>query len=284
LPVFPGKVVAETTLCRGAVGEALVAFAVSAGGELVAWVVHAAPDISVNLIAAAIGGVLVWLTTNARRRIKLVRARRFWRAMGGRRPFIVLGAHEWSARRWAQAGVVGMSDIAALAEIESQLRELGYTGKIVESKQLSPQDLKADLILIGGPVANAATETMMARPGGAGSYCFVRDPKHRAAAVRDGRTGGTLTPQYDHAGEPTGDYGLIIRTANPLAPETSRLVIVAGCWEQGTAAAAEKLGDRKFLRLLKGMKHFEALVETTVVHGAHYNTKVVEIREISPAE
>jgi hypothetical protein len=257
--------------------------AVSAGG-LVAWVVQASPDISANLVAAAIGGVLVWLTTNARRRIRLVRARRFWRALGGRRPFIVLGAHEVSAKRWAQAGVVGMGDIAALAEIETQLRKLGYTGKIVESKQLSPGDLKADLILIGGPVANAATETMMARPGGAGSYGFVRDPQHRAAAVHDARTGRTMTPHYDDAGEPTGDYGLIIRTANPLAPETAQLVIVAGCWEHGTAAAAEKLGDRKFLRLLKGVKHFEALVETTVVRGAYYNTKVVEVRELPPAQ
>ncbi len=28
------------------------------------------------------------------------------------------------------------------------------------------------------------------------------------------------------------------------------------------------------------MKHFEVLVETTVVNGAHYNTEVVEIRRL----
>lgn len=60
-------------------------------GGVGGWLVQASPDIASNLIAAAVGGVLVWFTTNIRRRLKLVRARRFWRALGGRRPFIVLG-------------------------------------------------------------------------------------------------------------------------------------------------------------------------------------------------
>ena len=51
----------------------------SAVAGLGGWLVHAVPDISGNLIAAAIGGVLAWSATNARRRLKLVRARRFWR-------------------------------------------------------------------------------------------------------------------------------------------------------------------------------------------------------------
>jgi hypothetical protein len=173
-----------------------------------------------------------------------------------------------------------MGDIGALVEIEAQLRELGFAGKIAESKQLSPRDMSSDLVLIGGPVANAVTRTMMAKLSGAVSYAFADDPDHAAAVVHDRRTGRVLAPQYDESGYPVSDQALIIRTPNPLAPDTAELVIVAGCWEHGTAAAAEKLGDRKFLRRLKRMKHFEALVETTVVNGAHYNTKLVETRRI----
>jgi hypothetical protein len=43
-------------------------------GGVGGWLVQAFPDIVSNLIAAAIRGVLVWSATNARRRLKLVRA------------------------------------------------------------------------------------------------------------------------------------------------------------------------------------------------------------------
>ncbi|MEU0791774.1 hypothetical protein ABZ342_17030 [Amycolatopsis sp. NPDC005961] len=251
-------------------------------GGIGGWLVQAFPDISSNLIAAAIGGVLVWSTTTARRRLKLVRARRFWRALGGRHPLIVLGAHDFGPRqRWARAGVVGMGDIQTLVEIEAQLRKLGFAGKITESKQLTPRELSSDLVLIGGPVANDVTRTMLAKLDAVVSYAFAEDPDHEAHVVNDLRSGRTLAPQYEESGYPVRDHALIIRTPNPLAPGTSEIVIVAGCWEHGTAAAAEKLGDRKLLRRLKKMKHFEVLVETTVVNGAHYNTKVTETRRIS---
>lgn len=250
-------------------------------GSVGPWLVQAFPDISSNLIAAAIGGVLVWSATNARRRLKLIRARRFWRALGGRHPLIVLGAHDFGMhRRWANSGVVGMGDIGALVEIEAQLRMLGFAGAITESKQLSPRELSSDLVLIGGPVANAVTRTMMAKLHGTISFDFAEDPEHEAAVVHDLRTSRVLIPQYEESGYPVTDHALIIRTPNPLAPDTSELVIVAGCFEHGTEAAAEKLGDRKFLRRIKRMKHFEALIETTVVNGAHYNTKLVETRRI----
>ncbi|MFJ7212992.1 hypothetical protein [Amycolatopsis sp. NPDC098790] len=245
------------------------------------WLVQALPDITSNLIAAAIGGVLVWSATNARRRFSLAGARRFWRAVGGRHPLIVLGAHDFGPRRrWARAGVVGMGDIGALVEIEAQLRKLGRTGKILESRQLPPADLSADLVLIGGPLANTVTATMLAKLGEVISYGFAEDPDHAAAVVRDLKSGRALAPQYDEPGYPVSDYALIIRAPNPLAPETSELVIVAGCFEHGTAAAAETLGERKFLRMVRKLKHFEALVETTVVNGTHYHTEVVEIRRI----
>ncbi|WP_439382321.1 hypothetical protein [Amycolatopsis lexingtonensis] len=245
-------------------------------------VLGAFPDVSLNLIAAAIGGAAVWLATKAGRRLRLLRARRFWKAMGSRKPFIVLGAPDWEPlRTWEKSGMVGKGDILALVEIETQLRELGFKGRIVESRELNPRDLRSDLVLIGGPDGNSVTATMMGNLGEAISYEFKWDPEV-GPAVHDRQSGtAAATPRYDAAGDPVSDFGLIIRAVNPLAPETAEIVILAGCWGYGTAAAAEKLRDRKFLRRQRKSKHFEALVETTVVRGAHYNAKVKDTRDLT---
>ncbi len=249
-------------------------------GDLVEWVVHASPDISTNLIAAALGGVLVWLATHSRRRIQLHSARRFWKAMGGRRPLIVLGAPDSeSLNGWEKSGMVGKGDLLALVAIQSQLRRFGFFGRIVEAKELRPQDLRSDLILISGPDGNSVTATMLDMLADSLSYEFVQDPANGRSAILDRRYGLLTAPRYDERDDPVNDYGLIIRAANPLAPAAAEIVIVAGCWGYGTAAAADTLGDRRFVRKRK-LKHFEVLVETTVVHGAHYNTKVLETREI----
>ncbi|WP_086838275.1 hypothetical protein [Amycolatopsis kentuckyensis] len=246
-------------------------------------VLGAFPDVSVNLIAAAIGGAAVWLATRTGRRVRLLRARRFWKSMGSRGPFIVLGAPDWEPLgTWEKSGMVGKGEILALVEIETQLRELGFEGKIVESKELNSRDLRSDLVLIGGPDGNSVTATMLGRLDQVVSYEFTRDTGGGNAVI-DRRTDSASAPQYDQSGDPISDYGLIIRAANPLAPETAEIVILAGCWGYGTTAAAEKLSDRRFLRKQRKSKHFEALVETTVVRGAHYNTRVRDTREITPA-
>lgn len=249
-------------------------------------VVGAFPDVSLNLIAAAIGGAAVWLATKVGKSLRLLRARRFWKAMGSRKPLIVLGAPDWEPiNRWEPTGMVGKGDIIALVEIDAQLRELGFAGKIVESKELKSDDLRSDLVLIGGPDGNKVTATMMARLEGVISYGFTRDPEV-GNAVHDRTSGTTVKPTYARPSDPssalTSDLGLIIRAANPLAPK-SEIVILAGCWGYGTAAAAEKLRDRKFLRRQRKSKHFEALVETTVESGAHYNAKIKGVpRELAP--
>lgn len=253
-----------------------------AGGGFDGSVIGAFSDVAINLIAAAIGGTAVWTASRAKKRIRLLRARRFWKSMGSRKPLLVLGAPDWEPlSSWEKSGMVGKGDILALVEIESQLRQLGFAGTIIESKELKSQDLRSNLILIGGPDGNSATAMMMEELDREVSYEFIED-SGRGSAVRNKRSDVAATPRYNKEGDPTTDYGLIIRVANPLAPDTAEIVILAGCWGYGTAAAAEKLSDRKFLRKQRKSKHFEALVETTVVRGAHFNTKVREIQEIAP--
>ncbi|MCR6483404.1 hypothetical protein M8542_11295 [Amycolatopsis sp. OK19-0408] len=255
--------------------------AFAAGGDPVSWVVHASPEVLINLIAAAIGGAMVWFASQVRGRVRSFRARKFWKSMGRRRPLIVLGTPDSaSLLSWEKSGMVGKGDILALVAIEEQQRKLGFSGKIVEAKELRSADLTSDLILICGPEGNSVTSIMMDKLGDTISYEFTDDPKSGESAVRDRRSGRLWVPQYDAHGDPTNDFALIIRAANPLAPDNSDIVILAGCWGHGTAAAAEKLGDRKFLHRQRRSRHFEALVGTTVVGGAHYNTVVLESRDL----
>ncbi|ADJ48484.1 hypothetical protein AMES_6659 [Amycolatopsis mediterranei S699] len=246
-------------------------------------VLGAFPEISINLIAAAIGGTAVWLVTRTRRRLKLLRARRFWRSLCDRTPLIVIGAPDFEPlNKWEKSGMVGKGDILALVDIQNQLRELGFEGKIVETKEMNSGDRRKDLVLIGGPDGNSVTETMMRELDRVLSYEFTWNAGVGNAVI-DRTTGSASAPQYDKVGNPTSDYGLIIRAVNPLAPKKSEIVILAGCWGFGTAAAAELLRDRKFLRQQRKSKHFETLVKTTVVGGAHYNAEAQGTREITHA-
>lgn len=246
-------------------------------------VVGAFPEISINLIAASIGGAAVWLATRTRRRLKLLRARRFWRSLCSRTPLIVIGAPDLEPlNKWEKSGMVGKGDIIALVDIQNQLRELGFEGKIVESKELNSGDHRKDLVLIGGPDGNSVTATMMREIDRVLSYEFTWN-SGVGNVVIDRTTGSTSAPQYDESGDPTSDYGLIIRSVNPLAPKKAEIVILAGCWGFGTAAAAELLRDRKFLRQQRKSKHFETLVKTTVVGRAHYNAEDRGTRPITHA-
>ncbi|MEU7790227.1 hypothetical protein [Amycolatopsis sp. NPDC049159] len=247
------------------------------------WLTTAFPDISSNLIAAAIGGALVWAVTRVVRRVKLFRARRFWRAMGSRQPFIVLGAPDAEAlRRWEKTGMVGKGDILALVEVESQLRRLGFTGRIIEAKELPPHDLMSDLVLIGGPDGNTVTKTMLKALGDRISYGFGEARPDQATPLRDNRAGEEFSPAPDpDTGDPVEDYGLIVRSANPLAPGSAEIVILAGCWGYGTAAAAEMLDESKLLRRWPRSGKFEAVVKTSVVQGVYCKTEVQDVRAIS---
>lgn len=251
------------------------------------WFSDVLPEWSKLLAAAIAGGFVVWLVIRTERHLRLHRARRFWKTIGSRHPFLVLGAPDLEPlSSWEKTGMVGKGDILALMEVEAQLRRLGFSGRIVESKELTARDLESDLVLIGGPDGNSVTATMLGKLDQAVSYGFAKDLGPEPGAVYDKRSSREITPEYDDSGDPTNDYGLIIRSANPLAPEKAEIVILAGCSGYGTVAAAEKLSDQKFLQKLKRFRHFEVLVETTVVRGAHYNTKVRDTREIrrSPAE
>ncbi|WP_329044185.1 hypothetical protein OG738_23780 [Amycolatopsis sp. NBC_01488] len=159
-------------------------------------------------------------------------------------------------------------DLLAAVELQAQL---GTAVRLVETESLTEEEIRSDLILIGG---NSLTGRVLERLDGVLSLGFAE----HGASVYDRKSGFAASPRYDDAGEPRVDYGLVIRAANPFAPETAEVVVVAGCGSHGTAAAAEAFDEAE---ALGGYRHFEALVETTIFRGSHRDTFVREARGIA---
>lgn len=178
------------------------------------------------------------------------------------RPLMVFGACR------DHTGVVDQGDLLAAVELQAQL---GSAVRLVEAGALTENEIREDLILIGG---NSLTGSVLERLDGVLSLGFAEN----GSSVYDRKSGFAASPRYDDAGEPRVDYGLVIRAANPFAPETAEVVVVAGCGSHGTAAAAEAFDQAE---ALGGYRHFEALVETTVFRGAHRDTFVREARGIA---
>lgn len=164
--------------------------------------------------------------------------------------------------------MVAEGDLLAAVELQAQL---GTAVRLVETESLTEEEIRSDLILIGG---NSLTGRVLERLDGVLSLGFAE----HGASVYDRKSGFAASPRYDDAGEPRVDYGLVIRAANPFAPETAEVVVVAGCGSHGTAAAAEAFDEAE---ALGGYRHFEALVETTIFRGSHRDTFVREARGIA---
>lgn len=254
-------------------------------GDVVGWLGRSGPDIAVNLIAAGIGGVAVWATSRTRRRTRLVRARRFWKHMGDRGVTVVVGVQDrGSLDAWERSGLIGLGDAEAMVSIEEQLRDFGFDPTVRPAEDMASPELRGDLVLIGGPDANAVTAEMMRRIGPALTFGF---PHWRAHVVllTDTETGAEYNAEYDREGRVVTDYGLVVRAPNPLAEDGTEVVILAGCWGHGTAAAAESLRGKALHRHgVSTRGAFEALVKVAVVNGRNHAVSVVDVRALREGE
>src|SRR5947209_7730274 len=114
--------------------------------------------IAVNLVSALIGFGIGGAFERARTNLRLRKARRFWRDLAEGRSQIIIGRfHEFDD--FEPSGLIGVGDAAALGELESffdRLRiprlSLGYSDRVTGN------DLKQNLVLLGGPDANAISK------------------------------------------------------------------------------------------------------------------------------
>jgi len=244
------------------------------------WIRHSWTDVTTNLITAALSGILGWVLHGIYRRDKQFRARRFWRQIGVRGPVLVLGTHDPEALgEWERFGLVGYGDATALIEIQQQFRALGLKLTTTGAGILSQNEWRKDLILIGSPDANEATAEIMGELEPRLTYSFPYWKNHNVT-IADKLSGDKIKPESGPGGQIKTDYALIIRAPNPLAPSDSEVVIIAGCWGYGTAAASSLLAEKRFYRdpVVSSRKPFEALVRVRVLGGSQYYAELKEAR------
>jgi hypothetical protein len=231
-------------------------------------------DVFINLAAAAIGAFIAWSWARFRRWQRERRARRFWGGMATRGVTVVIGVQDRDALgRWEPSGLVGMGDVAALIAIQRELREIGCQVRVLPVDSLAPEDRERDLVLLGGPDANELTRATMERFEGRLSITVPGSKLHNVA-LRDSVSKKIFAPQHGADGDLVLDYGLVVRTPNPLSNgRRTEVLILAGCWGYGTTGAAEAVCDSEFLQhsVVSKNRYFEAIVRTAVhASAAHY--------------
>lgn len=219
-------------------------------------------DVAINLIAALIGAVATWSVARFRRWRRERRARRFWGGMSTRGVTVVIGAQDREVLgHWEPSGLVGMGDVAGLITIQRELQGIGCEVKVSPVDSLSPEDRERDLVLLGGPDANALSRATVEHYDGTLSITVPGSSRH-IIAFHDEESGQDFQPRYGAEGNVIHDYGLIVRVPNPLSNgHKTEVLILAGCWGYGTAGAAEAVCDSDFQQGVDVRKNQLCVVE-----------------------
>lgn len=174
------------------------------------------------------------------------------------------------------AGYAGLGDLEAYVQIKDQLRRVGVRDfELGPGHQVSNEQRKENLILIGGPHSNPLTAKVMDQIPHTysfgladGSGTFGKDTR-----IYDSKLDTSTDCRVGATGMLESDQGIIIRCANPFAPDKS-VIIMAGSWGFGTAAATRLIESRDFLKhtVINSSDPFEAVFSCEIEDG--------EIRDI----
>jgi hypothetical protein len=242
-------------------------------------------DLAINLLAGALGALAALAVTKGRAWVRLFRARHFWRAMLSEELAVVLGSHSEPATvAWERSGLLGLGDVEALISIQQQLAPLGGRCRVVPVGQLRAER-RSNVVLVGGPDMNPLTAEVFDRLGQRAGFGFP-DWRRHSVQIEDAWTHTEYLPQMDDRGGMLTDYGLIIRMRNPyLAQDDGQrrdVIVLAGCWGFGTAAAAEALRARQFLSdpLVRVGAEFECLVRANIAGNTLQSVDVLQVRRL----
>lgn len=244
---------------------------------------NALVDIGINLIAALVGFWIGWVWQRLRKAVQTRRARRFWRPFVAGRLQIVVGRFlEFSS--FEQSGFLGVGDAIGLSELSARLKELGLHDLVVSyADRLDGDSLKTNLILIGGPDANAVTREAVTRIG---STLQFGNPASYELVIYDSQTKRGFAPLRRMDSEKiTTDYGIILKTTNPFAP-TKQILIIAGSFGYGTWAGIRFVNSKQFIDcpLVQAGRPVECLVEVDIAFDTPQDIRLVTLRELGGAE
>ena len=238
-------------------------------------------QIAVNIISGLIG---VWIGRawyEFQRAIRLRRAKRFWKVFVSGELQVVVGRFLEFAS-FEQSGFLGVGDAMALAELRMHFESLGLRDFSVSyADRLDGDSLKTNLILIGGPDVNTITKEAVVRIQ---STLRFGNPEHHEIAIYDSVTDRIYAPLVrTDSNEIIKDYGVVLKTTNPFAPN-KQVLIVAGSFGYGTWAGIRFITSRQFIEnpmVLEGMP-IECLIETDIVRGTPQDIRLIVLRALKP--
>jgi hypothetical protein len=233
-------------------------------------------DLSVNLLAALIGFVIGWGWQRIKTEIRNKRARRLWK------PFVTGDSRIVLGRVSGFTEPTGFSSVGCargLAELQIHFKLLNLPEIIVEyDDDLHGDDLKSNLILIGGPAVNTITRQVLSRIGSKLRFGIPTHPE----AIHDAAKNREYVPsRRTDTNEIDVDYGMIIKAKNPFDP-SKQVLVIAGSWGYGTWAGARFTSSKEFIEdpVVLDSKSFECLIETDVVLRTPQDIRVVFLRPL----
>lgn len=221
----------------------------------------------------------MWVLRRVKTTIKMRHAVRFWRPFLGENVAVVVAAF-MTFEDFEPSGFIGLGDAMGFAELRTLFHDLGVRDlRAVNSTDLVGA-LRQNLIVIGGPNGNvAAAELFKAlQPNFSFDY-----PPTGGVVITDRLSQDVFRPSQDTDSRSGQDFGIILRTENPLEPEC-RVIVVAGCYGFGTWGALQHLlaDSLKSVHAAElRTPSYECVVRVRVAANAPQHTQVVRCRPLT---
>lgn|GEM_PF-6039818 len=180
-----------------------------------------------------------------------------------------------------QSGFIGLGDAMALGELRSYFESVGVQEFPTRyEKDLRGDDLRNNLILIGGPAANTTTRPVLTRSR---TLLHVTWLENGEAAIVDDQSGTTYTPKTGgQRDDVQTDLAVIVSSPNPFEPR-QRAVTLYGISGYGTWAAARFLRSPECGEMARSIASdsFECLLEADILRNTPQQSTAIVFRPIS---
>ncbi|WP_305782528.1 hypothetical protein [Symbioplanes lichenis] len=256
-------------------------------------------DLAINLAAAVIAFGSGIVTREIFRLQRSRRGRAFWgRRMLTSRTLLFVGEFP-RFNHLEPSGMVGLGDYHALHELTTGLAAFGSSFGIAYASQITDGQPRENIIVLGGTDVNSLTSTVLDKVG---SHFRLDD---KVMVMVDERTGTTYRAEWDvdpldgsgrhdldHSWfistDAEGarvalrfrtDYGILVRSQNPFAPD-KMVLLICGVYGFGTWAGARLPFDDDFLATVAPLDNFECLFRVQVHQRQLLKTDIVALRPL----
>ncbi len=222
-----------------------------------------------NLIWFVAGACSATVLTMARRSVRP----RFWTQMLKGEVVLVVGAHR-NFDGYEASGMIGVADALALAEFVSFFKQCKFDNyTVASSRSINSEMFTRNLILIGGPDANATSRDFLERSNKVRKVKFGNPDVNEIWFSLDGQY---YAPSHAPSAK---DAAVIIFDRSPYS-EDAHVILAAGCFGHGTQAAAQTLcRSRSFGKKVRRRDRFEAALTCEVVE---HRPMAIKVRQVLP--